>query len=121
MGLWEEPEVVSYDGAIDGDGLPDHINDAADTILGQRIICPKTKLSFNITSGELAFYRENNIPLPRYHFDYRTLIRFRPMTLMIYPQKGNCWFCKKEITHYYSPELGYQKIACVACYQKEII
>ncbi len=120
-GLWDEPEVVSYDGAVSGDELPDQIDSVLDSISGQRIICPRTKMSFNISSQELAFYREHDIPLPRYHFDYRTLSRFKPMTLMIYPQKGTCWFCKKEITHYYSPELGYQKIACVECYQSEVV
>lgn len=119
-GLWEEPEVILHGGAINGDDLPNKISDAPDAILGQRIICPKTKLSFNINSRELAFYREHGIPLPRYHFDYRTLYRFKPMSLMIYLQKGNCCFCKKGITHYYPPELGYQKIACIECYQSKI-
>jgi len=79
-----------------------------------------TGLSYNIATAEMAFYREHSIPLPRRHFDQRTLDRFRPMALMVEPQRGICVYHKKEIEHYYSPELGFQKIACIECYQKEI-
>jgi len=27
---------------------------------------------------------------------------------------------KKEIEHYYSPKLGFEKIACLECYQQEV-
>ena len=120
-GLWEEPEIISYDGAVNGDELPDRIDEISDSICGQRIICPETKMSFNISSQELTFCRDHGIPLPHYHFDHRTLLRFKPMSIMIYPQKGTCYFCKNQITHYYPVELGYQKIACVECYQREVV
>lgn len=116
---WEEPVTAEYSG-VSGDDLPDTIDDVKDEIVKQRIICPETKLSYNIASHELVFYREHGIPLPRRHFDWRTLNRFRPMTLMVYPRHGICTFCNKEIEHYYAPELGYKKIACVECYQREI-
>jgi len=117
---WEETVEPHYENIISGDDLPDTIDQVGDEITKQRILCPETKLSYNITKEELQFYREHGIPLPRRHFDWRTLERFKPFSFMATQQKGNCCFCKKEINHYYSPELGFQKIACLECYQKEI-
>ena len=117
---WEESVESHYENIISGDDLPDTIDKVDDDIVKQRILCPETKLSYNITKEELAFYREHNIPLPQRHFDWRTLDRFKPFSLMVMPQKGNCYSCKKEIEHYYSPELGFQKIACLECYQREV-
>ncbi len=118
-GLWEEPEVMEFE-AISGDSMPDRIDAVGDEITKKRIRCPKTNMSFNIAPQELAFYREHGIPPPRYHFDYRTLERFKPLTLVIQPQQGRCALCNREIEHFYAPELGYQKIACVECYQREV-
>lgn len=119
-GKWDEVPAPDYKDAIQSDELPDRIEDVKDDIVKQRIICPETKLSYNIAPHELQFYRQHGIPLPRRHFDWRTLDRFRPMTRMIEPQKGKCAVCGKEITHYYAPDLGYRKIACVECYQREV-
>ncbi|MDP3948953.1 MAG: hypothetical protein Q8Q17_03325 [bacterium] len=116
---WDETHDVYHEG-VSGNDLPDRIDEVKDDIIKQRIICPETKLSYNISPSELSFYREHGIPLPRHHFDWRTLNRFRPFTYMVKPQKGVCCYCKKEIEHYYGPELGYKKIACVECYQKEV-
>ena len=117
---WEEAVEPHYENIISGDELPDTINQVGDEIIKQRILCPETKLSYNITKDELAFYREHGIPLPQRHFDWRTLDRFKPFSMMTNLQKGNCCFCNKEIEHYYSPELNFQKISCLDCYQQKI-
>ncbi len=117
---WEETVEPHYENIISGNDLPDTIAEVGDEIVKQRILCPETKLSYNITKEELSFYREHGIPLPQRHFDWRTLERFKPFSLMVMPQKGVCHFCKKEIEHYYSPELKFQKIACLECYQREV-
>ncbi|MCX6720682.1 MAG: hypothetical protein NTW11_02670 [Candidatus Staskawiczbacteria bacterium] len=117
---WEETVEPHYENIISGDDLPDTIEQVKDEIVKQRILCPETKLSYNITKDELQFYREHNIPLPRRHFDWRTLERFKPFSYMVTKQNGVCHFCKKDIEHYYSPELAFQKIACLDCYQREV-
>jgi hypothetical protein len=117
---WEEANESHYDNIISGDALPDTIEQVGDEIVKQRILCPETKLSYNITKDELAFYREHGIPLPNRHFDWRTQERFKPFSYMVSPQQGDCCFCKKNIEHYYSPELKFQKIACLECYQREV-
>lgn len=114
---WDEPIEPHYTG-VRSEDLPDNINDVKDDIATQRIICPETKLSYNIAPHELEFYRQHGAPLPRRHFDWRTLDRFRPLTLMVDPQQGKCVYCSKEIEHYYAPELGFQKVACLECYQQ---
>lgn len=117
---WEEEKTIAHTG-VRAEDLSDKVDEVRDDIVSQRIICPETKLSYNIAPQELAFYREHGIPLPRRHFDWRTLNRFQPLTFMAEPQRGTCAYCRKEIEYYYSPELGFQKIACVECYQKEIV
>jgi len=117
---WEKNNEPKYENIINADTLPDTIDQVGDEIVKQRILCPETKLSYNITQQELAFYKEHDIPLPQRHFDWRTLERFKPFSYMVVPQKGVCHFCKKEVEHYYAPELGFEKVACLECYQKEI-
>jgi hypothetical protein len=117
---WEEANEPRYENITSADSLPDNIDEVKDDITKQRILCPETKLSYNITKDELAFYREHGIPLPQRHFDWRTLERYKPFSFMANLQHGVCAYCKKEIEHYYSPELGFQKVACLECYQREI-
>src|SRR3989339_1220222 len=106
---WEESAEPHYDSIINADTLPDNIDEVKDDIIKQRILCPETKLSYNITKEELQFYRERGIPLPQRHFDWRTLDRYKPFSLMTALQRGSCVYCNKEIEHYYDLELEFQK------------
>jgi hypothetical protein len=117
---WDESAEPHYENIISANDLPDSIDQVQDEITKQRILCPETKLSYNITKDELAFYREHGIPLPGRHFDWRMLERFKPFSMMVTLQKGNCCFCNKDIEHYYNPELGFAKIACLECYQQNV-
>lgn len=121
MGVkWDELPAPIYTDAIPSDGLPDDIHDVHDAVTKQRVLCSETKLSYNIAPHELAFYKAHTIPLPRKHFDLRSHERFQTLALMFRPQMGCCHYCKKEIEHFYDPQLGYQKIACIECYQSNI-
>ncbi|MFH0806740.1 MAG: hypothetical protein V1885_03395 [Candidatus Brennerbacteria bacterium] len=114
---WDE---LPHDGhvGVRSEDLPDRIDGVQDELTKQRIICAATKLSYNIAPHELQFYREHGVPLPREHFDWRTFKRFKPLALMVDLQREECVYCGKEIEHYYSPELGFRKVACVECYQQ---
>ena len=116
---WHEFSDDVPDG-ISPEELPDRIDDAPDSITTQPLICPITKRRYNIAPHELAFYRQYGIPLPRRHFDHRIVESFKRMALAVAPQAGTCCFCKKDITHFFPSEFGYQKIACVECYQREV-
>ena len=119
-GYWEDIDESN----INIEGMPtsellDDIKDVPDTIINQALICPETGWRFNIAPNELTFYRENNIPLPRYHFDVRTKNSLKDLTVLrSYPYK--CFYCKKDIMAYYPPEWSYQKIACEECYKQNI-
>jgi hypothetical protein len=117
-GYWEDVNENHIEGMPTSE-LPDSVDDVPDTITTQALICPETGWRFNISQNELAFYRANNIPLPRYHFDVRTKKALKYLTILrAYPYK--CFYCKKDIEAYYLPEWGYNKIACEECYKQNI-
>ncbi|MBI2021146.1 hypothetical protein HYS99_01375 [Candidatus Giovannonibacteria bacterium] len=118
-GRWDEEEVVTSE-EMSGDDLPDKIEDVEDNVSKQAAICSKTGRRFNIAPHELVFYKEFRIPLPHYHPDWRTLERFKPLTVLR-PSEGVCIFCSKNTVHFYPPEFGYKKIACESCYLKEVV
>ncbi len=117
-GYWEDINESHIEGMPTNE-LPDDIKNVPDTIITQALICPETGWRFNVAQNELNFYRENNIPLPRYHFDVRIKDRMKYLTIIkAYPYK--CVYCKKNTNAYYLPEWGYQKIACEECYKQNI-
>jgi hypothetical protein len=117
-GYWEDITENHINGMPTSE-LPDDIKDVPDTIVTQALICPETGWRFNVAQNELLFYKENNIPLPRLHFDVRIKNSLKYLTvLQAYPYK--CFYCEKDIEAYYLPEWGYQKIACEECYKQNI-
>ncbi|MFA5095135.1 MAG: hypothetical protein WC447_00525 [Candidatus Paceibacterota bacterium] len=117
-GYWEDNIESNVEGMQTSE-LPDDIKDVQDDIIKQALICPETGWRFNISQNELIFYRENGIPLPRYHFDVRTKDRLKYLTILqAYPY--TCCYCQKKIEAYYLPEWGYKKIACEECYKQNI-
>lgn len=117
-GYWEDIDESNIEGMPTSE-LPDDIKDVPNDIINKALICPETGWRFNITQNELSFYRENNIPLPRYHFDVRTKNQLRYLTILkAHPYK--CFYCEKKIEAYYLPEWNYQKIACEECYKQNI-
>ena len=117
-GYWEDIDESHLEG-IPTSELPDDIKDVPDNIITQALICPETGWRFNISQNELIFYRENNIPLPRYHFDVRIKNNLKYLTILqSYPYK--CFYCRKDMEAYYLPEWNYQKIACEECYKQNI-
>ena len=117
-GYWEDINENYIDGMPTKE-LPDDIKDVSDDITTKALICPETGWRFNIAQNELIFYRSNNIPLPRIHFNIRTKNQLKYLTvLQSYPYK--CIYCKKDIMAYYPSEWKYQKIACEECYKQNI-
>lgn len=117
-GYWEEIKESHIDGMPTSE-LPDNIKDVPDGIITQALICPKTGWRFNIAQNELIFYKANNIPLPREHFDARIKESLKYLTVL-QAHHYNCFYCKKDIEAYYLPEWGYKKIACEECYKQNI-
>ena len=117
-GYWEDVDESNIEGMLTSE-LPDDVKDVPDTIFTKALICPETGWRFNIAQNELIFYKENNIPLPRYHFDVRTKEQLKYLTVL-HPYLYKCFYCQKDINAYYPPEWGYEKIACEECYKQNI-
>lgn len=117
-GYWEEIDESGIEG-MPTSKLPDDIKDVPDDVTKTALICPETGWRFNISLNELAFYRENNIPLPRKHFDVRIKEQLKYLTV-IKDFPYNCCFCEKKISAYYKPEWDYKNIACEECYKQNI-
>jgi hypothetical protein len=117
-GYWQDFDESHIEGMPTSE-LPDSINEVDENICSQALICPETGWRFNISENELTFYKQNNIPLPRKHFDVRIkdLVKYSTV-LKTTPYK--CFYCKSDIQAYYPKEWGYKNIACEDCYQKNL-
>ncbi|MEX2052502.1 MAG: hypothetical protein WD991_02300 [Candidatus Paceibacterota bacterium] len=117
-GYWSEEDLSSHDGISSLD-LPDSIQDTDSSVSNQALICPESNFRFNISPAEYEFHKRKGFALPREHFDLRIIKKARKTAVVkSYPYK--CFYCKKEISAYYPPEWGYQKIACEDCYKQNI-
>jgi len=83
--------------------LPDNIKDIPDDILNWVLTCEVTGKPYRIIKQELAFYREQNIPIPRRHPDQRHKDRMALRN----PRKlydRTCNKCNKPIKTTYAPD-----------------
>jgi len=115
---WEDIDESHIEGMPTSE-LPDSIDDVNESICTQALICPDTGWRFNISQNELLFYKQNNIPLPRYHFDIRIKNLLKHATILK-SYKHNCFYCHKDIQAYYPYDWGYKNIACENCYQQNL-
>ncbi len=99
--------------------LPDHIKDAPDSVLNERISCEQCSRTFRLIEMELSFLRRQNLPLPRrcpfcrideklniWVKDNRRILRI-------------CADCGKNMESKYS-EQDAEDVFCRACYLKKI-
>ena len=132
---WKEIESKSYISSIKVNVLPDNIKDVTDDICKEVIEClNKGKMETQCTSAyrilpdELSFYRQMNLPIPRYcpncrYYDrlkWTNRFKFYRRECMCnslnHDHKGRCL---NEFETMYSPERT-EAIYCKECYQKEI-
>lgn len=117
-GYWQDIDESNIEGKPTSE-LADSIKDVDESICSQALICPETGWRFNISENELEFYKQNNIPLPRKHFDARIkeLIKY---STILGTSPYRCFYCKKETEAYYPKEWGYKNIACEDCYKQNL-
>ncbi len=115
-GYWQDIDETQIEGMLVSE-LPDSINEINESICTQALICQESGWRFNISKDELLFYKQNNIPLPRLHFDIRINKKLKHLSVLrSYP--SNCFYCHKKIDAYYPPEWEYKKIACEKCFKQ---
>ena len=98
--------------------IPDDIKDVQDDITTQALKCVVCSRNYNVVAPELAFYRRENIPIPRQCYACRDATRIALRT----PRKlwkRTCMKCSKEIETPYAPNRP-EIIYCEQCYQNEI-
>jgi len=105
----------------DADTLPKTIAEATEDVLGWAIKCKKSGRPFMIQGPEYVFYKNKNIPLPRFHPEIRhqTRAEKRNPYLLWHRQCMNEG-CQNEFETTYSPDRP-EKIYCESCYQKSVI
>jgi len=124
--LWEDnvPGTLSQE-TISTGSIPDKIEDVPDSFLNEIFACALCSKNYNITKNELAFYKKENIPLPRKCSNCRYKRRFdlRPPR-MLWHRRCACdknhfdhqGLCTVEFETCYPPNSSMKKIYCEKCY-----
>ena len=124
---WEEREKRDYSITKNSVDLLDSILDVNDTILDEVISCPNNgdqlyqcTSAFKIVPNELQFYRQKNLPLPRYCPNCRHYQRLKYRNSMkLYTRKCMKEGCKNTFETSYAPDRT-EIIYCEKCYQQEV-
>jgi hypothetical protein len=113
----QSEEKLNVSKMIPAKDLPNAIEEVPDDILQWAVSCEETNRPFRITKQELEFYRQHNLPLPRFHPDIRHAhrMKLRPYTLF----KRNCDKCDREIMTTFGPERP-EIVYCEECYLKDV-
>jgi len=132
---WRDMEVKSRTPTTTFNALPDNINDVADDICNEVIECEnrgkaETQCTYvyKILADELVFYRQMNLPIPRYcpncryhqRLVWKNPFRFYEKQCMCnlsnHQHMGNCL---NKFQTMYPPDKE-ALIYCKQCYQQEI-
>lgn len=145
--LWRDQEEKNYQISLKNSNIPDNIADANDSILKESIECghkeqcnEQCTVGFRVIPQELAFYRENNLALPRLcpncrhgeRLQERNLFRFYNRKCQCRGDKSNDGIYSNQARHFHAeitcpnefettyaphqPDIVY----CEPCYQAEI-
>ena len=124
---WKDKEKINYQTTVNSSDLPDDVNDTNEDILKEIINCPNNgdqdfqcTSAYRIVPDELQFYKQKNLPLPRFcpncrHYDrlkYRNPIK-------LYNRGCMNENCKNVFETTYSPDRP-AKIYCEKCYQQKV-
>ena len=117
---WRDEEVEEHEPTLKAGDIPDHIKDAPDSIVNERIACLECGRPYRIIKMELDFHRQMNVPLPRECPQCRIdakLTRWAGDNRRI-PRV--CAGCGKSMESKYL-ESEAPKVFCKKCYQAAII
>ena len=124
---WKPRDKRDYTITKNSVDLPDSIHDVDDGILNEVIGCPhdgnpnfQCTTAYRIVPNELQFYRQKNLPLPRYCPNcrhYQRLAYRNPMKLYHRACSNNCG---NTFESTYAPDRQ-ERVLCESCYQKEVL
>lgn len=132
---WRDMDCKSYIPTIKGNTIPDSIVDVSNSICGEVIECPnrgkvetQCTSAYKILPDELAFYKQMNLPIPRYCPNCRyhqRLVWKNPFCfyerqcmcdLLNHNHKGRC---QNNFETMYAPDKK-ELVYCKLCYQQEV-
>ncbi len=125
---YTEPRDRNYGTILSNKDLPDDINDVPENILDETIACPNngneltlcTK-AYKIHENELQFYKQKNLPLPRYCPNCRHYERIKYRNpLKLWDRSCMKKDCPNKFKTSYSPDRP-EIVYCEKCYQNEVI
>jgi hypothetical protein len=133
---WRDIESRSYIPTLRKDRIPNSINDISDSICNEIIECPnqgkvetRCTSAYRILPDELSFYRQMNLPIPRYcpncRYHHRLVwknpFRFYERECMCNLSNHNHnEKCLNSFETMYAPERP-EMIYCKECYKKELL
>ncbi len=112
---YDEPPVTPPEKKVE---LPDSIRDTEESICNEVLTCEETRKPYKIIPQEFKFYKENDIPLPRYSPEVRHAHRLKQRN----PRElwdRNCAKCNAEIKTSYAPDRP-EIVYCEPCYLAEV-
>ncbi|MBT6068924.1 hypothetical protein HOG48_04165 [Candidatus Peregrinibacteria bacterium] len=117
---WKEKEESSpnVEKMIDGNDMPDTIEDVSDEVIDQVIKCAATGKPFRIIPQELKFYRENGLPAPKLHPEERYKLREKLLNKRKLHDR-QCAKCSASIQTSYAPSQP-EIVYCEECYLGEV-
>jgi hypothetical protein len=114
---WED-RADSVASATVGWDVPDDINLVQDTeALANVIQCTESGKLFKLQKAELAFYKNQGIPLPVVHYDARFYNRMNKRRNPRKLHPGSCAYCSTPFLTTYPPDSGYY-VACERCFSE---
>jgi len=137
---WRDSTPQEYQITMNGEDLPDTIEETKDDILDVVISCTKCKKAFRIIKQELEFLKREKIPLPRYCVECRHFLRVaQRLPSKLFQRKCQCagessengvykntakhshkdGKCQNEFETSYAPDRP-EIIYCEQCYQEEV-
>lgn len=98
--------------------IPDDIREVTDDITGHVLTCEVTGRPYKIIPQELAFYRQQKLPIPHRHPDQRHMDRIALHT-PYHLWNRTCSKCSLQIKTTYSPEVA-KIVYCEKCYLEAV-
>jgi len=117
---WQEREDNKHSVTLDAASIPDHINDAHESILNEVIGCIECGRGFRIIKQEYDFLKANKFPLPRKCPLCRVRQKMNAWAENLTTITKSCSRCGEKI----ETSVKYKSrdnILCLDCYKKEIL
>ena len=124
---WKDREEKDYHVTIMSEDLLDSIKDVVDSVCDEIIKCPNDgkqeylcATAYRIIPDELLFYRNKNLPLPRYCPNCRHFQRLQFRNpFKLYTRSCMKESCNNTFKTTFSPDQP-ETIYCERCYQQEV-